>query len=99
MLNLNYPFAIDEKADGDALHTVSLGHSTVIIQQNGKRQALFLSESLHSSSLFADIHRQDDETLVVVLLVSLLQSGPLATAVRSPGGPEIEEHRLASQAA
>jgi hypothetical protein len=36
---------------------------------------------------------------VAILLVSILQSGPLATAVRSPGGPEIEEHRLASQAA
>ncbi|GAG44647.1 unnamed protein product, partial [marine sediment metagenome] len=83
MLNLNHPFAIDEKAGGDAWHTVSLSHITVFIQQDGKRQALFLGESLHSSPPFTDIHRQDDETLVVVLLVSLLQSGPLATAVRS----------------
>ena len=99
MLNLNDSFAIDEKAGGDAQHPVSFGHSTVLIQQSGKRQAVLLSESLHGFSLFADIHSQDDETLITVLFVSLLQSGPLATAVRSPGGPEIEEHRLASQVA
>jgi hypothetical protein len=49
-----------------------------------------LNESLHSSSLFADVYSQDDETLIAVLFVSLLQSRPLFTAVRSPGGPEIE---------
>jgi hypothetical protein len=36
---------------------------------------------------------------VAILLVSLLQSGPLATAVRSPGSPEIEEHWSALQVA
>jgi hypothetical protein len=60
---------------------------------------MFLSESPYSGVLFADIHGQDDETLVAILLVSLLQSGPLATAVRSPGGPEIEEHWPALQVA
>ena len=99
VLNLNDSFATDEKAGGDAQQAVSFGHSTIFIQQNGKRQALFLSVSLHSFSLFADIYSQDDETLIAVLFVSLLQSGPLFTAVRSPGGPEIEEHRLASQVA
>ena len=99
MLGLNHPFAIDEKAGGDAQHAVSFGHNTAFIQQSGKRQALFLSESLHSPSLFAYVHSQDDETLIAVLFVSLLQSGPLFTAVRSPGGPEIDEHRLASQVA
>jgi hypothetical protein len=73
--------------------------SAAFIQQSGKCQALLLNESLHRSSLFADIHSQDDETLIAVLLVSLLQSGPLFAAVRSPSGPEIEEHRLASQVA
>ena len=60
---------------------------------------MFLSESLYGGLLFADIYSQDDETLVAVLFVSLLQSGPLFAAVRSPGGPEIEEHRLAPQVA
>ena len=60
---------------------------------------MFLSESLYSDVFFADIHSQDDETLIAVLFVSLLQSGPLFTAVRSPGGPEIEKHRLAPQVA
>ena len=96
---MNYTLAIDEKAGGDARHAVSLGHSTLFIQQNRKCQTLFLSKSLHSSPFFAHIHRQDDEALVAILLVSLLQSRPLATAVGSPGGPEIEEHRLASQVA
>ena len=99
MLGLNHPLAIDEKAGGDTQHAVSFGHNTAFIQQSGKRQTPFLSESLHSPSLFADIHSQDDEALIAVLFVSLLQSGPLATAVRSPGGPEIEEHRLAPQVA
>ena len=97
VLSLNHPFAIYEKAGGDAPYVVSLGHSTVFIQQNGERQALSLSENLHNFPPFTDIHRQDGETLVFVLLVSLLQSGPLCTAVRSPGGPEIEKHDLASQ--
>lgn len=96
---MNHPFTIDEKGGGDTLHAVYSGHITVFIQQVGKRQALFLSESLHSSPLFADIHSQDDKTLVLVLLVSLLQSGPLLTAERSPGSPEIEEHRFALQVA
>lgn len=99
MPGLNHPLAIDEKAGGDAQHAVPFGHSTGFIQQSGKRQALSLNKSLHSGLPFADIHSQDDETLVAVLFVGLLQSGPLATAVRSPGGPEIEEHRLAPQVA
>ena len=99
MLGLNHPLATDEEAGGDAQHAVSLGYSTAFIQQSGKRQSLFLRESLHSPSLFADVHSQDDEALITVLFVSLLQSGPLCTAVRSPGGPEIDEHRLASQVA
>jgi hypothetical protein len=99
VLGLNHPLATDEEAGGDAQHAVSFGHSAAFVQQGGKRQAMFLSESLYSGVLFADIHSQDDETLIAVFFVSLLQSGPLSTAVRSPSGPEIEEHRLASQVA
>lgn len=96
---MNYTLAIDEKASGDARYAVFLSHSTLFIQQNRECQTLFLSVGLYSSPLFADIHGQDDEALVAILLISLLQSGPLATAVGSPGGPEIEEHRLALQVA
>ena len=72
MLGLNHPLAIDEEAGGDAQHPVSFGHITAFIQKSGKRQAVLLNESLNSSSLFADVHSQDDETLIVVLFVSLL---------------------------
>jgi len=99
VLGLNHPLATDKKAGGDAQHAVSFGHSTAFIQQGGKRQAFFLNEGLYSRLLLADIHGQDDETLVAVLFVSLLQSRPLFAAVPSPGGPEIEEHRLALQVA
>ena len=94
--SLDHPCAIYEKAGGDASHAVSLSHATAFIQQDGKRQALFLSESLYNFPPFADVYRQDDETLIFVLLVSLLQSGPLRTAVRSPGGPKVHQHHLAS---
>ena len=72
MLGLNHPLATDEEAGGDAQHAVSFGHSAAFVQQSGKRQAMFLSESLYSGVLFADIHSQDDEALITVLLVGLL---------------------------
>jgi len=71
-LIVDHPLAIEEEAGGDASHAISSSHSAVFIQEDGKCQAPFLSESLHNPSLFADIHGQDDETLVMVLFVSLL---------------------------
>lgn len=94
--DLDYPFASDEEAGGDALYAVFPGYSAVLVQHGGKRQTRFLGISLHGSPAFTNIHGQEDEPLVAVLFVGFLQSGPLATAVRSPGGPEVEEHHLAS---
>ncbi len=92
---LDHPFASDEEAGGDALYAVFSGHRAVLVQQGGKGQARFLGIRLHSFLAFTNIHGQEDETLAAVLFVGFLQSGPLATAVRSPGGPEVEEHHLA----
>lgn len=96
VLNLDHPIAADEKTGRNAPHAVCSSHIRILIQQDGKCQALFLSESLHNPAPLADIHGQDDETLVVVLLVSLLQSGPLATAEMSPRSPEVKQHWSAS---
>lgn len=97
MLDTDHPLAIDEQAVGDSTHAVNLGYSTISIQQNGECQVPFLGEGLHNCSPFADIYRQQDETLIEVSFVSGLQSGPLCTTVWSPGGPEIEQDHFALQ--
>ena len=96
MPDLDHSFASDEEAGGDALYAVFPGHSAVLVQHGGKRQARFLGISPHGSPAFTNIHGQKDEPLVAVLFVGVLQSRPLATAVGSPGGPEVEEHHMAS---
>ena len=99
MPDLDHPFASDEKAGGDALDTVLAGHNVMFIHQSGERQSQSLGVRLHSSPAFSYVHGQDDELVVTVLFVGTLESGPLSPAVGSPGGPEVEEYRLASQVA
>jgi hypothetical protein len=55
-----------------------------------------LDKILHQlSNLFVDflVYRdgQNDQTIAAVILMDLFQRGPLFEAVRSPGGPEIQQ--------
>lgn len=88
---------VDKETGGNALHLICSSCLATFIQQNGERQAQVLGKSLYSFPSFSDINRQDDETLILILLVGVLQSGPLATAVWSPRSPEIQQHHSSLQ--
>ena len=71
---MNHPFTVDEKAGGNTPYAVRLSHATNAIQQGGERQAQSLIVGLHSSPALVDVHSEDDQSLIAILLVGLLQS-------------------------
>ena len=94
-----YPFLVDEKARRRRIHAIHPADGAAGIAAHRERQAILVDE-LPRRSVFVpnDVHAEDLESLVVVLVVDLRQNGSLPLTVRSGGVPEVHQDRAAPEA-
>ena len=95
----DFALSIYEKIYRDSAHAKLEGKLQLGIQQIQERQVMGFDIILHQLTNFfiaSLVNRdgQNDQTFAAVILMNLLQRGPLSEAIRSPGGPEIQHDEL-----
>ena len=89
-------FTVVNEAFGDSFHLEKIVYLSAGVEQHGIGNLSFCDERLNLCGLLIG-NRNDHESSIFVLVIERLQIGHFFAARRTPGGPEIYQHDLASE--
>ncbi len=88
-------FAIDDDRARHAGHVVHTAHLAVLVIQHGEAHGRLLQPVVRGLRVRLDIHTDQGEAQLVVLLVNVLEQGHFLAARSAPARPEVEHDHLA----